>query len=333
MERGPSFRFLRSGRSEGLQSLRAMSRNNLPPSRCLPRWSRVGRLGHPGSASRAPVNPPPQLRLPVVPGTRAADAACSRGVVDHRIASLQRNIQFLQQQHQQTLEQLHAEIDYLRRENKELQYKMIMKASDSSRKGLTNSRRTYKATVRSSGACPSLYLEPLQDTRPLQGQESGFAEGIKVPGSVRLDHGADTKGPLITSLHPLQIRSNPSHPPRAPTLQECQVIIHQLSNANRSQSQEIICMKTVRRDIVLSKKITRQNDIPAKTYFINGNGSGACHSGIVLPALRQSVSSKIPDGQRSTRTAQSLLEKDSPVTVSKLPQRGACNALRNHLHK
>lgn len=38
--------------------------------------------------------------------------------MDPRVASMQRNIQFLQQQHKETLEKLHAEIEYLRRENK-----------------------------------------------------------------------------------------------------------------------------------------------------------------------------------------------------------------------
>ncbi|KAM6902146.1 coiled-coil domain-containing protein 74A-like [Xenentodon cancila] len=320
-----------------------MSRSGFPPSRYLPHWSRVGRLGKPSSAGRAPGNQP-QQRLPAVPGTdrgvgtRAAEVehrgAEQRGAdqggaeqrgADQRVASLQRNIQFLQQQYQLTLEKLHAEIDYLRRENKELKYKLIMKASDSSRKGLTNSRRTCKGTIRGNEARPSLYLEPLQDSQPLGSRDQkfgitvrSFAEGSEVLGSARLDHGRDAKGHLVTSLDPLQIQSSPSHPPRAPTLQECQVIIHQLSNANRSQSQEILRMKTVLRDIVLSKKITPQNDILAKRYLINGNGSGPSQCGVVLPALKQSVSSGVPDGQR---------------TVSKLRQRGACNALRNHLHK
>lgn len=47
----------------------------------------------------------------------AAEVSCHNDT-DPRIASMQRNIQFLQQQHKETLEKLHAEIDYLRRENK-----------------------------------------------------------------------------------------------------------------------------------------------------------------------------------------------------------------------
>uniref|UniRef100_A0A3Q2E3L4 Si:ch211-222n4.2 n=1 Tax=Cyprinodon variegatus TaxID=28743 RepID=A0A3Q2E3L4_CYPVA len=49
------------------------------------------------------------------------------------MASLQRNIQFLQEQHKETLEKLHAEIEYLRKENN-LKYKMIMESHQTSRK-------------------------------------------------------------------------------------------------------------------------------------------------------------------------------------------------------
>ncbi|KTG42329.1 hypothetical protein cypCar_00043368 [Cyprinus carpio] len=87
--------------------------------------------------------------------------------MDTRVASLQRNIDFLQKQHKETLEKLHGEIDILKRENKvkknitilkicihhhklniilhcvflcnyvvtELQYKLIMELPKSSSKG------------------------------------------------------------------------------------------------------------------------------------------------------------------------------------------------------
>lgn len=67
----------------------------------------------------------------------------------------------------------------------------------------------------------------------------GSEEGSETLGSARLDHDPDVRGGLITSLQPLRIHSDPSHPPRAPTLQECEVIIRQLYNANSLQSQEV----------------------------------------------------------------------------------------------
>ncbi|KAJ8346706.1 hypothetical protein SKAU_G00281070 [Synaphobranchus kaupii] len=50
----------------------------------------------------------------------------------------------------------------------------------------------------------------------------------------------EAKGGLITSLQPLRIHCSPSQPPRAPTLQECEVIIRQLYSTNSQQSQESI---------------------------------------------------------------------------------------------
>ncbi|XP_040013261.1 coiled-coil domain-containing protein 74B isoform X2 [Xiphias gladius] len=270
-----------------------MSSNNLPPVCHLPHWTRVGGLGKPCSPRRLPANRPQPL--PAVPSAtgasqRAAELPCDSDM-GPRVASLQRNIQFLQQQHKETLERLHAEIEYLRRENKELQYKLIMEPPKSSRKGPTHSRRGVRPPTQGSEAHTGLYLEKqLQDTRPSQDQAL----------------------------------SSPSHPPRAPTLQECEVIIRQLYNANSLQSQEIIRVKALLRDIVLSKKITTENYILTKAYlddstrkFSEGNKfpklglqtypektSGPSQSGVVLPALKQSLSSTVAERQRRTRAVQ-----------------------------
>ncbi|XP_029300035.1 coiled-coil domain-containing protein 74B isoform X2 [Cottoperca gobio] len=293
----------------------------------LPQWTRVGRLGKPCSPRRLPAN---KLQpLPVAPPAdrrvwRAAEVTCHSDM-DPRVASVQRNIQFLQQQHKETLEKLHAEIEYLRRENKELQYKMIMEPPKSSRKGVTHSRRGIRPPTQGSEARTGLYLEePLQDTRPSQDQALSNEEGSNILGCARQDHNPDAKGGLITSLQPLRIHSNPSHPPRAPTLQECEVIIRQLYNANSLQSQEIIRVKTLLRDIVLSKKITPENYILTKAYLVDGTSksseekkfpklglqtfpektSGPPQSRVVLPALKQSLSSTIAERQRRTRAVQ-----------------------------
>ncbi|XP_074472961.1 coiled-coil domain-containing protein 74B isoform X2 [Sebastes fasciatus] len=230
-----------------------MSSHNLPPLRHLPQWTRVGRLGKPCCSPRRLPAPENQLQpLPVAPPPadrggvwRAAaevssSSRHSNNIMDHRVASMERNIQFLQLQHKDTLEKLHAEIDYLRRENKELQYKLIMEPPKSSRKGMSRSRRGVRPPTQGSDAHMGLYLEePLQDTRPAQDQALSAGEGSEMLGSARQDRGPEVKGGLITSLQPLRIHSNPSHPPRAPTLQECEVIIRQLYNANSLQSQEV----------------------------------------------------------------------------------------------
>ncbi|XP_040915248.1 uncharacterized protein si:ch211-222n4.2 isoform X2 [Toxotes jaculatrix] len=251
-----------------------MSSNNLPPVRHLPHWTRVGHLGKPGSPRRLPAN-----QLQPLPAVHSAGRGAGRAAelslhsdTDPRVASMQRNIQFLQQQHKETLERLHSEIEYLRRENKELQYKLIMDSPKSSRKGPAYSRRGVRPPTQGSEARTGLYLEePLQDTRPSQDQALSIGECSEIPGSAMQDHSPEVKGGLITSLLPLRIHSGPSHPPRAPTLQECEVIIRQLYNANSLQSQEIIRVKALLRDIVLSKKITPENYILTKAYLVDAN--------------------------------------------------------------
>ncbi|KAK9391417.1 coiled-coil domain-containing protein 74B-like [Crotalus adamanteus] len=80
----------------------------------LPHWPRAGQaerpcrpfaLGTPGLADA----PPP----PTPPPRRAAP-------------ELERSLQFLQEQHGETLRQLHQEIDRLKRRNQDLQYRLIM---------------------------------------------------------------------------------------------------------------------------------------------------------------------------------------------------------------
>ncbi|KAK5851853.1 hypothetical protein PBY51_023373 [Eleginops maclovinus] len=304
-----------------------MSSHNLPPVRHLPQWTRVGRLGKPCSPRRLPAN---KLQpLPVAPPAdqrvwRAAEVSFHSDTDPH-VASMRRNIQFLQQQHKDTLEKLHAEIEYLRRENKELQYKMIMEPPKSCRKGVTHSRRGIRPPTQGSEARTGLYLEQtLQDTRPSQDQALGLGDGNDILGCARQDPSLEVKGGLITSLQPLRIHSNPSHPPRAPTLQECEVIIRQLYNANSLQSQEIIRVKALLRDIVLSKKITPENYILTKAFLVDGTRksteekkfpklglqtfpekpSGPSQSGVVLPALKQSLSTTMAERQRRTRAVQ-----------------------------
>ncbi|XP_074546755.1 LOW QUALITY PROTEIN: coiled-coil domain-containing protein 74B [Halichoeres trimaculatus] len=248
--------------------------------------------------------------------------------MDPRVASMQRNIQFLQQQHatQNTLEKLHAEIDYLRRENKELQYKMIMEPPLTGRKG-PRSRRGVRPPAQGSEAYMGLYLEePLQDLGFSQEQASSVGDSSEVLASARVDHVPEVQGGLITSLQPLRIHSGPSHPPRAPTLQECEVIIRQLYNANSLQSQEIMRVKALLRDIVLSRKITPENFILTKTYLgdstrkpceekklpklglqtlpLPEKESGPSQSSFSFPALKPNLSSTIVERQRRARVVQ-----------------------------
>ncbi|XP_017347877.2 coiled-coil domain-containing protein 74B isoform X2 [Ictalurus punctatus] len=128
----------------------------------------------------------------------------------------------------------------------------------------------------------------------------------------------DTRLPQDTHLW---IHSSPSEPPRSPTLRECGVIIRQLYNANSLQSQEILRIKAILRDIMFNRKITPENYIMAKAYLADEKraeepemfpklpsralpkGPVVCQAKmaerVILPSLTQSLSRRTRAVQRS----------------------------------
>ncbi|XP_059398297.1 coiled-coil domain-containing protein 74B-like [Carassius carassius] len=141
----------------------------------------------------------------------------------------------------------------------------------------------------------------------------------------RTEGPSEAKAAFITSLQPLMIQCSPTRAPRPPTLQECEVIIRQLYNANSLQSQEILRVKAVLKDIVFNKKITAENYILTKAYLADGkrvDESGTFPQlslqtlpkglpvsqtskaeKVILPALKQTLNN-IADRHRRTRAVQ-----------------------------
>ncbi|KAF4098676.1 coiled-coil domain-containing protein 74B isoform X3 [Onychostoma macrolepis] len=250
--------------------------------------------------------------------------------MDAREASLQRNIDFLQKQHRETLEKLHGEIDILKRENKELQYKLIMELPKSSSKG--SSRRICKHTDSNKFQRDRRnYLEQtLEETCSPQATEISSHLQCRETRSNsltadRVDNPSESKAGFITSLQPLKIQCSPSQAPRPPTLQECEVIIRQLYNANSLQCQEIQRVKAVLKDIVFNKKITAENYILTKAYLADGKRADESDTfpqlslqtlpkglpvsqarkaeKVILPALKQPLNN-IADRHRRTQAVQ-----------------------------
>ncbi|KAM3826102.1 coiled-coil domain-containing protein 74B [Vipera latastei] len=91
-----------------------MQGSGFPPLGHLPHWPRAGQAERPGR--------------PFAPGAPGpADAAPPPTPPPRRAApELERSLQFLQQQHGETLRLLHQEIDRLKRRNQDLQYRLIM---------------------------------------------------------------------------------------------------------------------------------------------------------------------------------------------------------------
>ncbi|XP_073724233.1 uncharacterized protein [Misgurnus anguillicaudatus] len=207
-----------------------MSTGNLPPLRNLPSWTRVrdlDRVRYPKLlSSDCMVRSPPVNIRSLKPTAQPCMDANTK-----RIASLERDILFLQQQHKETLEGLHAEIEDLKRINKELQYQLVMKHQYSPKDTIRSNSSTSKCSNNGS-------TEKNSQCRSISSEEET----------------TETAGCNVTSLLPLRITCSPSQHPRTPTLRECEVIIRQLHHANTSHYQELVRVKNILRDIVLNKK-------------------------------------------------------------------------------
>ncbi|XP_067233019.1 coiled-coil domain-containing protein 74B isoform X3 [Chanodichthys erythropterus] len=254
--------------------------------------------------------------------------------MDTRVDSLRRNIDFLQKQHRETLEKLHGEIDTLKRQNKELQYKLIMEPAKSSSKGSSRILRHHIESNKFQKDRTNYLEQTLEDTCSSQSKEtSSFLKYRECrsnsSGTLKADQiegPSEAKAGFITSLQPLMIQCSPSQAPRPPTLQECEVIIRQLYNANSLQSQEILRVKAVLKDIVFNKKITAENYILTKAYLADGKraedsetfpqlslqtlprglpvSQASKAEKVILPALKQTLNNNIADRQRRTQAVQ-----------------------------
>ncbi|KAK3540553.1 hypothetical protein QTP70_034313 [Hemibagrus guttatus] len=270
-----------------------MSTSNLPPLRYLPSWSRVGTLDR---ARNPPIficecehKATPSYRH----GHKTTQTSVEMDTTRARVASLEKDILFLQQMHKTTLEKLHEEIEHLKRANKELQYQLIMGAY-----------------------LPPRELSPggLQEKRC----QTGVISSKEKPGTRH--HGVEQNTAIIMSLFPLRIQDGSSHSACAPTLQECEDMIRQLYNANTLQSQELLRVKAVLRDLLSKKKLSPEVYKLKKKYFSDDTRSEelthipklspkslpqiqhqtkvSVREKVILPAIRQTLSSNLTERQK-----------------------------------
>ncbi|XP_027880709.1 coiled-coil domain-containing protein 74B [Xiphophorus couchianus] len=257
---------------------------------------------------RPPGYPVPALSL-IVRGK--APQTDKLSAVDPRIISLQKNVQYLQQQQTETLEKLHAEMEFLKRENKELKYRLTMDSNKAGKKGVMFNRNARSPC---QGAHSGLSVEELLEDTMFQDQ--AVREVSESPRSVRLNHGGELTGLRKTVLEPVRIDSTPPDMVHPSTMQECEAIIQQLFNVNSLQTQEIARLKTLLSDIILSKKITREHQILSKAYLADKPYKPGeektfpklgprpvpttvpSRPGVVLPGLKQSLSSNAANRQK-----------------------------------
>ncbi|XP_033747920.1 coiled-coil domain-containing protein 74A-like isoform X1 [Pecten maximus] len=124
---------------EKISDLTAM--NQLPPLSTLPQWSRINTLDR----GRYPK---PFVKDKVTGGAEGRkegeeeerDVDISELNPSQRIHHLERSIHFLRQQHQEVLKSLHDEIEVLKKENKDLHFKIVMSQKQHQEKQSANSQ-------------------------------------------------------------------------------------------------------------------------------------------------------------------------------------------------
>ncbi|XP_019487598.1 PREDICTED: coiled-coil domain-containing protein 74B-like isoform X1 [Hipposideros armiger] len=192
-----------------------------------------------------------------------------------RVLDLEKSLLFLQQQHSETLAKLHEEIERLKRENKDLHYKLIMNQKPQKKGSISNSSFQSKSISNSSVSAnsqgkarpqPSSFKK--QDLKADDAQKTDLEEETPVAAlfhSSKLDKTPGAQGPArdeVEIFNPDTLVAGSQHkgkqvigapslmslPPhlRKPTsLQQCEVVIRQLWNANLLQAQELQHLKSL----------------------------------------------------------------------------------------
>ncbi|XP_004695011.1 PREDICTED: coiled-coil domain-containing protein 74B [Condylura cristata] len=274
-----------------------------------------------------------------------------------RVLDLEKSLQFLQQQHSETLVKLHEEIEHLKRENKDLQYKLIMNQKPQKKGSTSNSSfQSIKSISNSSVSANSQgkarsqpSLSKKQDLKASVSHKMGPDEEPpvaallhkldKVPGpqgtskddeveisnpAATLAAGSQHKGKQAMGAPPWM--SLPPTMRKPTTLQQCEVIIRQLWNANLLQAQELQHLKSLLEgnqrlkaapeEAGLSSPKDQEALHPGTTQFPKVPTKGVSKKCLILsptpmverailPALKQTLKSNFAERQKRLQVVQS----------------------------
>ncbi|KAL2091785.1 hypothetical protein ACEWY4_011583 [Coilia grayii] len=289
-----------------------MSTSNLPPLRNLPHWSRVGALDKTRYPRLHPKDYPSNAPQP------AGKAPTARQDSDMtRIASLEKDVVFLQQQHKDTLGKLHKEIDVLKRLNKGRPGALVLTSY------------VIRPNVFDTGS--------LAPQSPLGGSsvsEQPPTHCADRPSMLHNSHSLDTRsggapgqpaavGGALISLSPLRVHSGGAALPRPPTLRECEAIIQQLCHANSLQVQELCHLKSMLRELVLRKEVSAGSFSKTKADFSDRPGEALER----FPKIPQKSPKRLPQGASGVERV--VLPSISP-SCSSLTER---QRRAQHIHK
>ncbi|XP_069414102.1 coiled-coil domain-containing protein 74B isoform X3 [Ovis canadensis] len=284
----------------------------------------------------------PRPRLPAVPQPGQLGASLGLNEAQKRVLDLEKSVQFLQRQHSETLVKLHEEIERLKRENK----------GSTSSSSLQSNKSVSNTTV-SAGSQGKAKPQPGSSKKPdwkAEGppqpdlEETSVAsllhgsmvdKALRVQGPVKDEEadsantvppwavGSQHKGMQVPGAPPSE--GLPLHLRKPATLQQCEVVIRQLWNANLLQAQELQHLKSLlersqrpragpeeagpsspRDQEALHLGATQLPKVTAKGIskkcLILSRAPVAEHA--ILPALKQSLKTSFAERQRRLQAVQ-----------------------------
>ncbi|XP_019362425.1 PREDICTED: coiled-coil domain-containing protein 74B isoform X1 [Gavialis gangeticus] len=205
-----------------------------------------------------------------------------------------RSVRFLQEQHAEMLARLHQEIDSLKRENKDLHYKLIMNQTLQKDDVLTPTLsfdKPYSGCSSAAATVASRYsLKNRQQVEQPKKQEPSTEEQVlkvvqaepdlpdpkvektieQVPSREIREVAEKATSPIpslssqirsghsqvpASSSNPYLVNVLPSYIRKPPTLEECEIVIRQLWSINHMQAQELMYLKSYLQDILRNKRI------------------------------------------------------------------------------
>lgn len=302
---------------------------SLPPLQNLPQWPRIqtldkARYPKPFLKDHIQVLPATQ---PLSPKALMADAMSVDGALvtvgdvgaQQRMQHLEKNIEFLKRQQREVLSSLHEEIDSLKRENKELHFKVIMSGTESPIK--ESSGASLKSDDSKSGSPAHKYDQlrtvkelsaGLQEARNLNAYlQQRLKETLeKRPQSQETGQQTSPSNSAISallpvSLNPLHVQRPGDPHPRPPTLEECSHIIRHMKESHDRQSYELQLIKSDLKEVLYSHKWTPDAYLMAKAYIAEEQNIAGDAK---LPKLAlRNPTRKLPEGAFSvTRDSLSL---------------------------
>ncbi|KAI5929914.1 Coiled-coil domain-containing protein 74B [Manis javanica] len=274
-----------------------------------------GALGSRGASRPRPPAAPQQS------GQRGAQHGL--GEAQKRILDLEKSLQFLQRQHSEMLVQLHEEIEHLKRDNKDLHYRLIMnqkppkransqgkgRAQPSSPKKQDSKADTPQKMGLEEGPPAAAMLHNSKLDKALGVQRQAKDEDVEAPNpAATLLSGGQHKGKQPSSLPPLLHK---------PTIQQCEVVIRQLWNANLLQAQELQHLRTLlgrsqgpkeaRPSSPRDQEALHQGALRVPTKGVSKTclilSQMPVGERAILPALKQTLKSSFAERQRRLQAA------------------------------